>query len=128
MVPAHIGVPANTELEQRIKALADSVALLQGSMDKLTAAQEQTARDIASLKDAEQELRRGFSALPPQPIPARKRAAKIAPPPLLDPLPPEQPPSSGPSPSVGPPPSAGTPQLDSRAEPIPRPPMPLRDQ
>jgi len=130
---------SNAELEQRIKALADSLALVQGNLDKLVATQEQSMREITSLKDAEQELRK--NAMAPRPAPLRKRTARAAPPALLPeqpapepvastvtaPVPP--PPSMPPTALMGPPASAAPPppSQDTRGEPIPRPPMPLRE-
>ena len=127
---ASAGMPSYSELEQRIKALADSLVLVQESVDKLAASQQQTALDVATLKGTEKNIeqepgRKAPSSPVLRPVPSRRDATRIAPPPLPELPPPEPAPGS----SAASAPSALPPSPEAaRTEPVLRPPMPLRDQ
>jgi hypothetical protein len=106
-------VPASTpELEQLktmagdLDAVRESIEHLAAAQQQLTAAQQQMAREIATLQTAEQDLRHNTSAAPPRPAaaPMRKPVA--------------MPPQPAPQRSAAPLPRA-------LSEPPPRPPMPV---
>ncbi len=119
-VPA--GSPSYSELEQRIKALAESLALVQESLEKVTALQERTALEVARLKNAEQEPgKRTLSSPVLLTAPPRRNATtRIAPPPEAEFPPPEPAPGS---PAAAP--MALSPPPETRSEPVLRPPLGL---
>jgi hypothetical protein len=98
--------PSTPEFEQLktiagdLAAARESIEHLAAAQQQLTAAQQQMAREIATLQTAEQDLRHNTSAAPPRPAaaPMRKPVAmppQPAPQPLAAPLPralPEPPP------------------------------------
>ena len=103
---------------QQLATMAQDLAAVRQSVEQLAAGQEQTARDIAKLQSAGQDIRRRISALPPATTTA---ARKPVPPPhpafqsLAAPLA-TAPPDAAPPPSAAPLPP----------EPTLRPPMPVR--
>lgn len=121
-VPGPSADTNDSELARRIEAMARTLAVVQENVERLASTQEQAVRDIARLREAEQESRKAPASPLPQtvPMPPRKKTSRAAPLQPAAQLLPEPPPSE--QPSVGPTPP------EPRTDPIPRPPLPLRDQ